>query len=93
MTARTAVGPASPTPGDRRNHTDEEQGTASTTSMASEPAEGERILNLRKVIEPLRQPHSAGKCGRCLGRSFDTTDLDGKLVWYCGKCDVIYRAS
>jgi hypothetical protein len=51
---------------------------------------GERILNWAKEREAPQQAHSPGKCGRCLGRTFDCIDGRGVMVWYCGKCDVLY---
>lgn len=67
-----------------------DRGTTKRAKRVASPVTGERILNENKVIDELRQPHSPGRCGRCLGKSFDTTDRNGVTVWYCGKCDVAY---
>lgn len=54
---------------------------------------GERILNWTKERQAPQQAHSPGKCGRCLGKTFDVMDGRGLVVWYCGLCDVVYDNS
>lgn len=87
----------------RRTRVDGAKAAASRRTQATQPTPGElkssidqvsvtgeRILNWAKFRSPLQQPHQPGLCGRCIGRSYDTQDLEGRKVWFCGKCDVVY---
>jgi hypothetical protein len=51
---------------------------------------GEHVLQEDKDRSAPSQAHTPGKCGRCLGKTFDVLDRRQVLVWYCGKCELTY---